>query len=244
VLTFDDGYVDTATQVLPLLERARVPATVFVTPGSPGRPFWWDELTQMLLRHSPLPPRLALDVRGRRHSWVLSDGGRPNGDRAARRRALLEVAAALRDLDPKLRRERMREIREWCGDAADAPQRGLTLDEIRRLASNRLVEIGAHTMSHPVLPSLPFEMQMEEIQQSRITLERVAGRPVRAFSYPHGSFSAVTVAGVRAAGFSMACCSTPDVARARSEVLTLPRLWAPNLDGPGFEAWLTRWLVS
>lgn len=41
-LTFDDGYIDNLTSAKPLLEAARVPATVFLTTGRLGatEPFW------------------------------------------------------------------------------------------------------------------------------------------------------------------------------------------------------------
>lgn len=48
VFTFDDGYADNLHTVLPLLERHRIPATMFVTSGNRGGEFWWDRLARLL----------------------------------------------------------------------------------------------------------------------------------------------------------------------------------------------------
>jgi peptidoglycan/xylan/chitin deacetylase (PgdA/CDA1 family) len=49
VLTFDDGYADAATVVLPLLQRYRARATFFINSGSVGRPnhVTWAQLRTM-----------------------------------------------------------------------------------------------------------------------------------------------------------------------------------------------------
>lgn len=48
VFTFDDGYSDNLHTVLPMLERHRIPATMFVTSGNRGGEFWWDRLARLL----------------------------------------------------------------------------------------------------------------------------------------------------------------------------------------------------
>ena len=244
VLTFDDGYCDTVNRVLPLLERSGIPATVFVTPGSPGCAFWWDELAGMLLKKTSLPARLDLEFGGRRKTWSFPVDS-VERERRSRRQALQAVAAELRDLSVADRDEHMSRIREWCcqGEAV-AGYRSLTLEEIKQLAASPLIEIGAHTMSHPSLTSLPDGAQFREIDESRTSLEAVTGKAVSVFSYPHGSYSASTIAAVRRSGFAAACCSTPDVVSTRSDTFALPRLWVADQDGPRFDTWLRRWLVD
>jgi peptidoglycan/xylan/chitin deacetylase (PgdA/CDA1 family) len=247
VLTFDDGYGDTVDRVLPLLERNGVPATVFVTPGTPGEAFWWDELAGMLLQQ-PVSPTLELELRGRKQLWSLSDQGASSVNQVrSRRHALSAVAAELRGLSVAERDEQMSRIRAWSGRPearVAAAHRGLTVEEIRHLAKSRQIEIGAHTMSHPVLPSLPESAQLREIEESRSCLEWITGKAVTLFSYPHGSYTASTMAAVRNSGFVAACCSMRDVASARSNRLALPRLWVADLDGPRFDTWLRHWLVN
>ena len=78
----------------------------------------------------------------------------------------------------------------------------LTSDEIRTLAEN--MEIGAHTMSHPQLPTLSDDEAHKEISESKTFLEEVTGKPVVSFCYPRGEYLPKHVQMVRDAGFRLA----------------------------------------
>jgi peptidoglycan/xylan/chitin deacetylase (PgdA/CDA1 family) len=118
----------------------------------------------------------------------------------------------------------------------------LTGEEIRSLAASPIIEIGAHTVSHPILPALSHAEQRREVEQGRRVLEDLTGTSVTSFSYPHGVHSPATLSIVAEAGFTVACCSTPDVVRRTSEPLALPRLWVADQAGEAFARWLDRWL--
>ena len=152
------------------------------------------------------------------------------------------IAAELERLPAREREERLLRLETQNGQRPPAVHRSLTEEELQRLAASPLVEIGAHGESHAPLPRLTRPRQGEETQNSRLELERLIGRPVRSFAYPHGAISPGTIEVVRESGFTVACCSRSDVATARSPMLALPRLWVRNLDGGGFERWLRGWL--
>jgi peptidoglycan/xylan/chitin deacetylase (PgdA/CDA1 family) len=65
-------------------------------------------------------------------------------------------------------------------------------------------EIGAHTLTHPRLPSLQADQARQEIVEGKQALEDVIGRPVTSFCYPYGAYGEAHPAMVRAAGFSVA----------------------------------------
>lgn len=130
-----------------------------------------------------------------------------------------------------------------CRWRAPAPlYRALTTEELRQLASTDLVEIGAHTATHRVLPGLPLDEQRWELQESRRVLQTVIGSAVTCFSYPHGAVSGTTMRLVTEAGFSLACCSKPDVVTVRSDMWAVPRFWVQDWSGDQFETFLRRWL--
>jgi peptidoglycan/xylan/chitin deacetylase (PgdA/CDA1 family) len=87
-------------------------------------------------------------------------------------------------------------------------QRLLDATELATLGRHPLAEIGAHTLTHAVLASLPAAGQHAEIVGGKHTVERITGRRVTSFAYPFGKstdFTTETTALVRNAGFTRAC---------------------------------------
>src|SRR5262249_51345551 len=65
-----------------------------------------------------------------------------------------------------------------CGDLC------MTWDELVALASDQLVGVGAHTISHPVLAKLTDGAVHAELQKGRKILETRLNRPVHHLAYP------------------------------------------------------------
>ncbi|MGA2326743.1 MAG: polysaccharide deacetylase family protein, partial [Bryobacteraceae bacterium] len=216
VITFDDGYADILHGVKPLLERWRTPATVFVASGPVGKPreFWWDQLERSLLRD-----------------------GTPQADLY---RSLYRLLRPLPDAE---RRQVLDQLREWEGIEPEvrASHRPLTVEELTELARGELVEIGAHTITHPALAELPESQQRAEIQGGKARLEEMLGRRVRHFACPYGSFSEATPEIVRRAGFESACCRLAMVVDKYAFPFLLPRLGVQNWDGEEFARRLSEW---
>lgn len=63
-------------------------------------------------------------------------------------------------------------------------------------------EIGAHTMSHPRLTTLPLPEAAAEISQSKAALEAALQTRIVSFAYPYGDLNEDVKAAVRAAGFA------------------------------------------
>jgi len=71
--------------------------------------------------------------------------------------------------------------------------------QIRELSDG--FEIGAHTLNHTPLKSLPDSHAREEIAGGKQWLEDTLGKPVVSFCYPRGKFNGSTPALVKQAGF-------------------------------------------
>lgn len=116
--------------------------------------------------------------------------------------------------------------------------RPMTIGEVRLLANHPLIEIGAHTVHHHELSHLAHEMQCEEIQESKITLEKILGKEIYSFAYPFGSkyaFSPETISAVQKSGFRFACANTQKHVYFFSNPFTLPRILVRNEDPHGLE---------
>lgn len=62
-----------------------------------------------------------------------------------------------------------------------------------RSCSEQGIELGAHSATHPMLPSLKDVSLREEIQGSKRELEEIIGRPVAGFCYPAGAYDGRTL---------------------------------------------------
>jgi peptidoglycan/xylan/chitin deacetylase (PgdA/CDA1 family) len=246
-LTFDDGYADFATTVLPILESLDVPATVFVATGCTGRAFWWEEVAALLAprRGTPtrgLAPETLEIVAEPAAPWRFTGLDQPER-RAATARDLCD---RLVGADEARLRSVLAQLRAWAGadgavEPAGAP---MSRAQLEALARQPRVEIGAHTVSHGCLGQLAPEAQRAEIEQSKTDLESVPGASVPVFSYPNGSFSAATPGLVEALGFAGACTSREGAFGRRTDRYRIPRIWAPNAGGPEFRRWLGNWVAG
>jgi len=262
-ITLDDGYADNLFNAKPLLEQYDVPATVFVAAGQLGIPreFWWDELDRLLLQPGRLPGHLRLVCSGRMHQWALEEAAvyddaafehnrtwhfeRPD-EPGPRQRVSGPLYHLLHGMPAADRQSLLDQLRLWAGASVEGrpSHRMLTVDEVSRLCPGpgELITIGAHTMTHPALASLPTSEQRCEIQRSKAVLEEVLRSRVAGFAYPHGSGTPETIAMVREAGFEYACSSEPDSVWANSARFWLPRVVVRDCDGDEFAGFLNYWL--
>lgn len=261
VITFDDGYADNLENAAPLLQRYGAHATVFVTTGAIGqeREFWWDELERLILRPSRLPDPLELRIGPTTHRWETGDFDGHAGEETAgqqgwnveqpndpgpRQRLYRSLYALFRPLPTRERDRALQNLREAAGlgSTGRPTHRTLSTEELARLAALDLIEIGAHTVTHPLLATLPVETQRSEIIESKSRLESLLGRPITSFSYPHGSLSADTVAIVRQAQLSCACTSEYHPVWPRDDPFLLPRVVLPDWDGDRFARQIREWM--
>jgi peptidoglycan/xylan/chitin deacetylase (PgdA/CDA1 family) len=98
-------------------------------------------------------------------------------------------------------------IREQAGiTLSHQPTRFMNWSEIRELSQHGM-EIGSHTMSHPMLSRLSEEEQLDEFVASKAEIETHIGTTVRAIAYPFGSrdaFNETTRQLVAEAGYETA----------------------------------------
>jgi peptidoglycan/xylan/chitin deacetylase (PgdA/CDA1 family) len=242
VITFDDGYVETLQQAYPLLACAQVPATVFVIAGDINCPprSREDFLEQLLIHMTSAPPRLQLRIRGEEYDWVI--GGAEQRQRAYT--AIFQIMCAISTVEQI---EVLNDLATWAGlcGTEHPGYCAMTSTELVLLTQDGLVELGAHTVSHPVLSTLSPKAQRSEIAGSREMLEAIIRKPVQTFAYPHGQeedFTKETAEIVKAAGFRVACTTIPGAVEGSPDLFRLPRHYVGNWDQETFRKNL-EWLL-
>lgn len=173
--TFDDGYKDNLTVALPIFERRGVPFTVFVTTCMIQRSVdhWWSGLAEVVKLHDTVE----VEETGRRYPTstfsqkvaVFRDLKHAVESAAVSAAGLAALFAAYRISLPEI-----------------LDRDALSETDLRTLASSPLVEIGAHTTSHPHLSHLSAGEARREMQSNKAWLEGRLGRPVHHFAYPFG----------------------------------------------------------
>jgi len=260
VVTFDDGYQDNLTEARPLLARFGIPATVFVVTGYVGgeREFWWDELAALLLSPGSLPAGLRLRVRGSTSEWDLDSASewsrvhaerhsgwdwRQASDPTPRHRILRELFRMLRSLNEEERTDALDQLAKWAGRSPVVrdSHRTVSLADLASLSEDGLIEIGAHSATHPLLPRLPVSTRRDEIRESRVFLEERLDRPVESFAYPFGGGKG-TATHVRDAGFTSASGTNPGVVLRGQDPFHLPRLYVGDWGGDELQRRMDRFI--
>jgi peptidoglycan/xylan/chitin deacetylase (PgdA/CDA1 family) len=259
-ITFDDGYADNLLAAKPLLEKAKLPATVFVASGciDRQREFWWDELEKAILLPDELPERLTLKALDKARTWQFSSATYYStaererdrnidpwmSDPTTRLGIYFSVWKFLWPL-PSIEQERLcNEILAWAGVSTDYREshRTLTTEELKQLDSSDYVKVGAHTVNHVHLPSHSVEVQQYEIETSKRLLEEKLGHSITTFSYPYGGFSKSTLKVIDQVGFDCACSTVESRVWWGSDRLQIPRFEVQNWDEKVFEERLLKWL--
>ena len=100
-------------------------------------------------------------------------------------------------------------------------------EDVKQLNNENLVEIGAHSVHHPVLTRVAIEEASKEIRESKKDIEEIIGRPVYGFSYPAGKYNEAIKRCVTECGFEYACTVNGRFVTNDSEVYSLGRI---NID--------------
>ncbi|MCP3475013.1 polysaccharide deacetylase family protein [Bradyrhizobium sp. CCGUVB1N3] len=204
--TLDDGYRDNRDFALPVLREFDAPSTIYVASDfaeGTGR-LWWIALETVIAKASHVEVQignaaLRLDTTtlaakclafDRLHGWLRALPGEHDLERE------IVALCAKHDVD----------MAALC--------RGLCLswDELKALAADPLVAIGAHTISHCNLAKQNEEIAAQEMAVSRVRIEHALGRPVQHFAYPYGDRHAAgerEFALAAASGFKTAVTTRP-----------------------------------
>lgn len=215
-ITFDDGYADNLEVAAPILQQYGLSATFFIATGFTGGGRMWNDSVIEAVKAAP-----AGDL-----DW--SDLGLPRlvlGDASSRVSAIPVLLKTLKYLEPSARAERVAEIVRRTG----LPLRSslmMSVDQLRSLHALGM-DIGGHTLHHPILARLDDVAALDEIGGGREQLTAWLGEAPRVFAYPNGvpgqDFSPRDVDLVRRCGFLGAVSTARGRARCGGDLFQVPR---------------------
>jgi peptidoglycan/xylan/chitin deacetylase (PgdA/CDA1 family) len=177
--TFDDGYKDNLVHAYPVFKRRNLPFTIYVPTDYPGGTgdLWWLALERVVRE----APAMVVQMEGQLRTFQCHTA-------AEKDQAFHDIYWWLRSIPEDRARQVVQDLVGGIGFKSSTLCTDLimTWDQIRTLASDPLVTIGAHTKRHFALAKLPTNVVEEEIRGSIARLEAELGTKVRHFSFPYG----------------------------------------------------------
>jgi peptidoglycan/xylan/chitin deacetylase (PgdA/CDA1 family) len=85
----------------------------------------------------------------------------------------------------------------------------ITLDELKKINENKLITIGSHTITHPILKQCSIEMQEQELSQSKAILSKWLGREIEYFAFPNGDFDENTIRIAKSCNYKLCFTTKP-----------------------------------
>lgn len=218
--TLDDGYRDNRDYAYPVFKRHEVPFAIYVpTQYADGRgDLWWLVLETAIRKASRVRAELADGER-------VFDTATTEG----KERAFCQIYRHLRAGPEHALRAAVARIAAEAGYDPSTLCRDLIMDwdELRALAADPLVTIGAHTLSHFAVAKLPEDEARAEIAGSVARIAHELARPCRHFSFPYGDAASAgprDFAIAAALGLETAVTTRKDVLRAGCAATSLPRV--------------------
>lgn len=201
LITFDDGWADTAEYALPLLQEARLPAAVFVVADAVGKTELWQDMLIRMWRLGRLQPRHYARL------WEAAGGDdqAPASLSTSSREDFSAIWALIRRLTPLTALARLSLLQETV-PAASVPEQPqmLSLAQLRYLHSAG-ISIGSHGLTHTPIPQAPDPNH--ELRCSRLVLAGMLADGshfgLDAFAFPRGIWDRATIAAATRAGYQL-----------------------------------------
>ena len=206
-ITIDDGRKNCYEFLFPLLREFRFPATFFVvTSFLRGEDWLWTDKV----------------------SWLSEQ---PAAPRELHPEHLAATFYSLNRLRPEQRNQHIENLaRQMKIDVPkNPPPRYMpcSWDQLREMVASGLVEIGSHTVNHPILSSISDEESWQELTQSRQEIQDSLGTKVRCFCFPNGmpeDYRPSQVEQVERAGYTCSVIADFGMVPAGTKPYQIPRI--------------------
>lgn len=208
MISVDDGWLSTYRFIYPVMKKYNVPFTVFVSPHvmETGMNFWYytlrycneEDIKQILIKRN-----------------IFSDDIMKFPAELALKEIGIDEVYDVLDEYLKAHPEIM------------IPRGFMNTYEVLELHNSGLVEVGAHTMLHPILKLEEGERSRAEIVQSVEKLSELLNCQVSSFAYPNGienvDYGERDMNFAKTVGIDMAFSVNPNVIDSNTNPLSIPR---------------------
>lgn len=202
LITFDDGWLDNVDYAMPALQRAGLPAVMFVAADAVGarQPFYQERIIAAWRLG-----RLTLEALA---ATMRDHGGEPVHDDGIV--GVRELIAQLEKLPPA---QRNAVLERHASQLDDSLQHMIDVADLPRLRAGG-IELGLHGKTHtPLLRAGDLDAELDGARAAMAAMldapEGLATPACATMSFPHGAFDDAIAARARAAGYELLFTSVP-----------------------------------
>ena len=177
IFTFDDGYKDNYTTAYPIFKKYNIPFTIYITNDFLNKKavLWWYIIEDIIKNNeivvtSKMEKFSCRTKKEKENTFVIlrnnifTFGGK-------------DLAKKIKNYLPNYKFSFSEKCDELCMD----------WEELKVLANDPLVTIGAHTVSHPAMNTLTLEEMEKEVLDGKKELEEKLKISIDHFAYPYGT---------------------------------------------------------
>lgn len=225
-ITFDDGYENNYSVALPILLKHNLTATFFIASGFLDGGIMWNDVIIELVRNTEDE---VLDL-----SYVNLGQYKISTDVNERRDVLNSIIKEIKHLDGVSRSELIEKIMDR--ESSLLPKDLMMSSEQVRKMSESGMEIGGHTLTHPILSKISDHNVEIELVKDKSRLEKIIGKSISSFAYPNGKkgqdYLDKHAHLVKSIGYEQAVSTNVGITRDNSDLFQLPRYtpWDKNVD--------------
>ena len=214
-ITFDDGYADNYLNALPILQKFNLKATFFIATGYLNGGIMWNDKVIEAVRRAK-NDYLDLTQLG------LGKISIKNSQEKAQAAQL--IIKNIKHLDMEKRQQLANQIAAMVkGMPTDLMMTNEQLTKLHQAG----MEIGGHTVTHPIMAKLNEQETERELTENKLALEKLLNTKIRFFAYPNGKpgqdYLPEQVKEIRSHNYQAAVSTQWGVADRTTDLFQLPR---------------------
>lgn len=221
-VTFDDGYAN-FLHAYTILKKMRIPVTVFISSSliSSEEMFWYD-LVEYIINNNK-----------KSQVVVYLSGEKVILDSYNREENIEKIVNILKSMPNKEKDKEIFKIKNILMDNdkinIEKDYKALKWKDIDELCKDPLINIGSHTKNHVILSRLTEKQIKDELEGSKLEIERNITCDVEFFSYPNGQpddYNSLAKEMILNAGYKCACTTIEEFNDISEDLYELKRFGA------------------
>ncbi len=182
IISFDDGFENNFKVAAPILKKLNLPCIFYISTGMIGKKnmFWVDKIEDIINRtkvkyldiNLKKNIRFSLKSKLKKINAVKKIKKYCKSISAIKKDELINYLSVILKIKPSNKYSKNYRIMNW--------------EQVRKLASNNLFQIGGHSFNHDILTRLPVSKMKRNIKKSITLLEKKLNKKIKHYSYPEG----------------------------------------------------------